>query len=310
MISARFSLLAAALFSGNVISRAQESAAPPARTMGTLAMQAALDRAGFSPGLVDGIAGPKTRAALLEFQKSKRLKVSGEFDDPTVAALASSEPTTVEYKITPADARDIGEVPDDWNARAKLDRLRYESLHALVAERGHCTLVCVAWLNPSVQLERLRAGDTVTLPNVKPTALAASAAELVVDLEAKQVRALDAGGRTLLLLPCSIAANYENRPGSDTRVAKLAFDPDYTFRPESWPEVKNVTRTLVIPPGPRNPVGLCWIGLELPGYGIHGTPKPELIGKTGSHGCIRLANWDAVRLGKAVTIGMPVRFRR
>jgi lipoprotein-anchoring transpeptidase ErfK/SrfK len=88
----------------------------------------------------------------------------------------------------------------------------------------------------------------------------------------------------------------------------ISHNPTYMFDPAKWPEVKNVRRKLLIPPGPRNPVGLCWIGLSIPSYGIHGTPQPEMIGKTGSHGCIRLTNWDAIRLSKMVEVGAPVKF--
>jgi lipoprotein-anchoring transpeptidase ErfK/SrfK len=107
---------------------------------------------------------------------------------------------------------------------------------------------------------------------------------------------------------CSIAKSKEKLPKRSCKVADVALNPVYLFDPKMWPEVKDVRRKLVIPPGPRNPVGLCWIGLSLQGYGIHGTPEPELIGKTGSHGCIRLANWDVVRLAKVIRVGMDVRF--
>jgi lipoprotein-anchoring transpeptidase ErfK/SrfK len=112
----------------------------------------------------------------------------------------------------------------------------------------------------------------------------------------------------LALVNCSIAAHVEKRPAGEATITSVAFDPNYTFNPELYPEVTNVTTRLIIPPGPRNPVGVAWIGLSLPGYGIHGTPWPELIGKTGSHGCIRLANWDARRIAKLVRVGMTVRF--
>jgi hypothetical protein len=91
-------------------------------------------------------------------------------------------------------------------------------------------------------------------------------------------------------------------------VVVVTPNPAYTFDPKMWPDVTNVTKKLLIPPGPRNPVGMCWVGLSLPGYGIHGTPNPEMIGKTGSHGCFRLTNWDAVRLGRITTAGVPVKF--
>jgi len=109
------------------------------------------------------------------------------------------------------------------------------------------------------------------------------------------------------LFHCSVAKDKAKLPARDTVVKKMAANPEYWFDPKNWPEVKNVDRVLKIPPGPRNPVGLAWIGLDIPGYGIHGNPKPELIGKTGSHGCFRMTNWDALALFPMVHVGMPVK---
>ncbi|MFO0838528.1 MAG: L,D-transpeptidase [Phycisphaerae bacterium] len=276
----------------------------------TIALQAALDRSGFSAGIIDAKPGRKTRIGLTAFQTARGIPASGELDARTRAALRLDDmPTLMTYTLTAADLKDVGgPVPDDWNRRAALDRLRYESLAALLGERGHCTRDLVVALNPSKRIESLVAGDSLRIPNVCIEPDSIEAAALEVDLGEKLVRAVDAQNRTLLLFHCSIAAFAEKRPRGAAEVAVVAPDPEYTFRPEMWPEVHNVSAPLQIPAGPRNPVGLCWIGLTLPGYGIHGTPNPELIGKTGSHGCIRLANWDAVRLGRAARVGMPVRF--
>lgn len=274
-----------------------------------IARQAALDRAGFSPGVIDGKIGPKTKLALREYQSFQKLTASGEFDAATLAVLKVEDvPAFSTYTVTSGDIADVGEFPTDWNRKAKLDRLRYESKLAMIAERGHCKKELVEALNPGVAIEKLAAGATVKLPNVDPQPPAGRPAKIEVDLGSKVVRARDAADRTVLLFHCSIAADDENLPSGKARVSVIAFDPTYSFKPEKWPEVKNVFEPLLIPPGPRNPVGLCWIGLSKPGYGIHGTPQPEMIGKTGSHGCIRLANWDAVRLGKAVIVETPVEF--
>ncbi len=107
----------------------------------------------------------------------------------------------------------------------------------------------------------------------------------------------------------SIASRVEKRPVGELRVTVVARDPDYTFNPEVFPEseeARSLGRKLILPPGPNNPVGLAWIGLDLPGYGIHGTPKPEQVGRTESHGCFRLANWDALTLLDLVWTGLPV----
>jgi lipoprotein-anchoring transpeptidase ErfK/SrfK len=110
------------------------------------------------------------------------------------------------------------------------------------------------------------------------------------------------------LYHCSIAADRRKRPTEKCVIDNVVENPKYTFDPVNWPEVKDVKQKLLIPAGPRNPVGLCWIGLSKKGYGIHGTPEPENIGKTGSHGCFRLTNWDALRLARQVRIGAGVRF--
>ena len=287
---------------------AGKSAAHTPQQSPVLAGQAALDRAGFSPGVIDGKAGPKTTVALAAFQAAHRLSRTGRFDPDTLAALHVTDSSpTVSYTITTTDLRSVGPVPRDWNGKARLNRLRHESLIALLAERGHCTRALLARLNPGRNLAHLQPGATVILPNVWPRPLP-RAASVEVALDAKLVRACDQAGRTLALFHCSIAKFAEKRPHGVARVKSVAFDPVYVFDPRMWPEVRSVKHKLIIPPGPRNPVGVCWIGLSLPGYGIHGTPNPELIGKTGSHGCIRLTNWDARRLGHMVRAGTPVRF--
>lgn len=276
-----------------------------------LAVQVALDRAGFSPGVIDGKLGRKTRIALAAHHEFFRLPQSTSVDRSTLAALGAIEgKPTAEYTITDADTRDVGgPIPDDWNARAVLDRLRYPSLLELVAERGHCTRECVQTLNPGRDLDALRAGHVLNLPNVnRDPADHIEAASLEVDLSEKLIRVREASGRVRFLFHCSIARDAEKLPRGAARVINAVFEPTYSFKPAMWPEVTNVTRELLIAPGPRNPVGLCWIGLSLPGYGIHGTAHPELIGKTGSHGCIRLTNWDARRLGRMVRAGTPVTF--
>ena len=286
--------------------------APP--SLIAVAQQLALELAGLSPGLIDGKIGPKTRVATREFQIARKLGPSGELDPATLIALgASSIEPTRNYAITPDDAKDVGgPLPTDWNEKARLDRLRYESFAQLVAERGMTSIATVEWLNPGVKLDKLKAGDVVKIPNssaVEAVRLE-TLASLEIDLTNKLVRGRNAAGVTVALFPCSVAKDKSNLPKGDARTYQPILDPTYSFKPASWPEVHNVTRELLINPGPRNPVGLCWIGLSLPGYGIHGTPVPEMIGKTGSHGCIRLTNWHAVRLGKSVVAETPVKFIR
>ncbi|MBN2563566.1 MAG: murein L,D-transpeptidase [Phycisphaerae bacterium] len=289
-----------------------------------VAWQAALDRAGFSPGIIDGIVGPKTRMAFRAFQAHAGLSATGKPDAATEAALGvDSEPAVRQYALTAADAAQVGPHPRDWLGKSRMKRLGYPSLDVLAAERGHCTRRLLAKLNPRVDPQSLKVGDSLVLPNVRTEgtspvpraegggstgARTARIASVEVNFGAKVIRLFDKAGGVVGLLHCSIAKHREKRPIGPCRIKTIAMNPSYLFDPACWPEVKGVDRRLTIPPGPRNPVGLCWIGLSLEGYGIHGTPDPELIGKTGSHGCIRLTNWDALRLARMVSVGTEVRF--
>jgi lipoprotein-anchoring transpeptidase ErfK/SrfK len=270
-------------------------------------VQTLLAKSGFSPGLIDGRPGRKTTLALQAFQRGHNLPVSGVADDATLAALKSDGNWTATYKITPADAGWItGPIPEDWNERAKLEKSGYADMTELLAERGWCSEGFLKSLNPNVDLNTLQAGDEVTLPDVQSAPPLPKIARLTVELNEKLIRGYDASDTEILLMHCSIAKHVEKRPVGQLAVQVVALNPEYTFKPVDWPEIDNVTRPLRIAPGPRCPVGTAWVGLDKPGYGMHGTIRPQDIGKTGSHGCFRLCNWDATRLAKAVRIGTTV----
>lgn len=275
-----------------------------------VAWQVALDSVGFSPGLIDGRIGPKTILATREFQRVRGLPITGELDTATTAALKVSPDTVFgRYTIEAADLAQIGQVPQSWVAKSKLQRLGHESLEHVLAEKFHCARHLLNTLNPGRSINQLRPGEKVIVPNVTERASWPQATHLEVNLAEKVIRAIGPDRQLIALFHCSIAASKTKLPKQNAEVIKVAENPTYTFDPRMWPEVKEkVPGRLDIPPGPRNPVGVFWIGLSLPGYGIHGTPNPELIGKTGSHGCFRLANWDALRLGRMIRVGIPVRF--
>jgi len=276
-----------------------------------IAWQIALERTGFSPGIIDGKIGTKTGLATREFQRVRGLPQTGTLDATTARALdvGSVTPVTT-YTISEADAHEVIPTPAEWIKKSRQKRLGYDSVAQVVAEKFHASQHLLARLNPGRNLLQLNTGDSLDVPATGDTTSLTQADMLEVDLNQKIIRALDGEKRLVALFHCSIAADKAKLPTGSARVVTIAKDPVYHFDPKMWPEVKGVDRKLEIPPGPRNPVGVRWIGLSLPGYGIHGTPNPELIGKTGSHGCVRLTNWDAVRLASMVRVGTPVRFTR
>jgi len=216
------------------------------------------------------------------------------------------------YLVTQEDILSLAPVPATWEGKAAAQRLGYETVLEAVAEKFHASEAAIRRLNPDVPWPNPPAGTAVSAPNPFPSRVR-PAESLTVDLSRKTVRALDANGRVIALFPCSVGTRVEERPTGEVTVVKCAANPEYLFDPALFadePDAAHVGRKLLIPAGPNNPVGTAWIGLSLPGYGIHGTPRPEDVGKTESHGCFRLANWNAERLLRMVRVGMPVRIER
>jgi len=154
----------------------------------------------------------------------------------------------------------------------------------------------------------LAAGAALQVPRIDPLPVA-RAARVVIRLSRRTLEAFDERGTLLAHFPCSIAQRVDKRPVGELHVTVVAPNPDYTFDPALFsesPEARTIKTKLKLAPGPNNPVGTAWIGLDRPGYGLHGTPVPEAVGRTESHGCFRLANWNAERLLKLAWAGMPV----
>ena len=196
-----------------------------------------------------------------------------------------------------------------WLEKSQQTALDYESILELAAEKGRASPNLVRRLNPDVAWTNVLAGTSVQIPDVTNAPTATRAAFVVISLNDKKLQAFDANTNLLAHFPCSIAARIEKRPAGELHVKAIAPNPDYTFNPEVFPEsaeARQIKTKLILPPGPNNPVGIAWISLDLPGYGIHGTPNPEKVGRTESHGCFRLANWNAEHLLKLVWVGMPV----
>jgi lipoprotein-anchoring transpeptidase ErfK/SrfK len=271
------------------------------------AYQVALERMHFSCGFIDGDQGMRTQRMLRAFQTSCGLPLTGFLDPATRAMIGEPGEPFLSYVVTPQDIASIMPKPGTWRAKSKAKRLGYNNIWELLAEKFHCTRAYLKALNPDVK-EPI-AGTEVIGPKVFPAAPIPHAASLRVNLAETSIEALDATGRIIAFFPCSIAKDKNKRPNGTLVVKSVVPDPDYTFDPALFADAakaEGLTKKMVLPPGPRNPVGTTWIGLSLPGYGIHGTPEPENISRTQSHGCFRLANWNAEKVLKMVRVGTPV----
>ena len=271
-------------------------------------VQIALSHGGISTGSIDGVNGSQTRAALAAFQSRIGLPSTGELNAPTRDALVlDSAPLTI-YTVTSNDLARLQPLSKTWLGKSQQTVLDYETILELVAEKGHASPNLIRRLNPSVDWTNLIAGTELQIPAVEyPPPIKAAFA--TIRLAEKRLQVFDASTNLLAHFPCSIAARVEKRPAGELHVTAIAPNPNYTFDPEVFPEseeAREIRTKLILPPGPNNPVGTAWISLDKPGYGMHGTPSPEQVGRTESHGCFRLANWNAEYLVKLLWVGMPV----
>ena len=275
-----------------------------------LEAQIELARRGFSSGAIDGVGGAQSAAALRAFQEREGVPATGVLDLATRAKLRLTAAPLTEITLTAADIARLQPLSDTWVGKSTQTVLDYETTLELVAERAHASPALVKRLNPTINWEQPQlAGAMLTVPAVLKVEVKGEAVRLHVRLAERVLQVRDAEDRVIAHFPVSIAKKVEKRPLGELRVMVVIAKPDYTFDPEVFPEsaeAQQLGRKLILPPGPNNPVGVAWIGLDRPGYGIHGTPKPEQVGRTESHGCFRLANWDAQTLLKLAWVGLPV----
>jgi lipoprotein-anchoring transpeptidase ErfK/SrfK len=282
-----------------------------------LKAQVLLARAGFSPGAIDGRNGENFQNALSAFQKKNALNESGKLDKETWAKLVqNSEPVLIEYTISAADLKGpfADEIPLKYEERAKLKRLDYTSAPEMLAERFHMDQEFFEELNRGKKLDQAGTALLVANVNVKPAAIGAKAAKLEkaakveADKQNSIVRVLAKDGSLLATYPASIGSEAKPAPSGTLKVVRVARNPTYTYDPEFKFRGVKAEEKLHMAPGPNNPVGSVWIALDQKSYGIHGSAEPSKVGKIGSHGCVRMTNWDALALAKIVRKGMPVQF--
>jgi lipoprotein-anchoring transpeptidase ErfK/SrfK len=284
-------------------------AAPPRPVQNIFEAQLALVQQGISPGSLDGVSGSQTRAALMAFQQKMKLPITGLLDEDTKSRLLLTNAPCTTYTITSNDLARLQPLSPTWLGKSQQTALDYETILELVAEKSFSHPDLIRQLNPNINWTNVPVGTSLRVPDAFYPEVHDKAAFVVIHLSAKSLEAFDENTNLLVHFPCSIARLVEKRPVGELHVQVVAPNPDYTFDPDVFPEsaeAKELNRKLMIRPGPNNPVGVAWIGLDLPGYGIHGTPNPEQVGRTESHGCFRLANWNAEHLLRLIEVGTPV----
>lgn len=309
-------------------------------------LQILLDQANFGPGKIDGKSGEFTQKALQRYKKSLGIGSgsASDYAPPSGANAVDAskiDPVFIDYVVTKEDVEAVVEIPEDRAAQARLKTLGYRSVLEGVGERFHCDIDFLKELNPKIASPK--EGDVLKVPNVQPFELASvkgiKAGSGIAELKKAGIAVPEAGqrgtregrskeqeddpvsvyvstkdsvlevkcgDRVCAMFPVTSGSEATPAPPGEWKVKAVATMPDFRYDKKLLDEGERGDDFVILPPGPNNPVGAVWIALNKDGIGIHGTDQPDTIGRSASHGCIRLANWDVVKLASLVKAGVPV----
>jgi lipoprotein-anchoring transpeptidase ErfK/SrfK len=278
---------------------------------GIVKAQILLDRANFSPGVIDGQNGENLRHAVKAFRQANGLRSSDRLDNEAWRVLTSDtrEPVLQEYTISKEDVAGlfVEKIPPKMEEMAELPHLGYRGPLELLAEKFHMSEDLLRALNPNASFHKAR--ETIIVAAVARDSPKQQVDHIEIDKSEKSLRAFAKDGRLIAYYPATIGSAEKPAPSGTHKVTRIAKNPNYTYNPAYAFRGVKTKEPFVIQPGPNNPVGLVWIALSVEGYGIHGTPDASKVGKTSSHGCVRLTNWSALQLASMVRPGTPVEFK-
>lgn len=301
------------------VGRFQRTAPPPTDAATIVLAQAYLDQNLLGPGKIDGRIGTFTEQAVALYNQRYNLEPGNWWRLLREAQKTVRQPY-IRYAIQEENLKFVGHLPEEPAQQQEVSYMVYRSLAELVAERFHTTESFLAQINPGVTLAALSPGTALWVPNVVPFKIEEVPERLafeplesfknrvaVVETSSKSVKIYDRGK----LIACFPITPGEEKfiPYGDWKVVVMVTTPEFRWDKQMLEEGKRSEEFYKLPPGPNSPVGILWAGLSKSGIGLHGTSSPGTIGRSQSAGCIRLANWDAIRLPALIRPGTPVLVR-
>jgi len=279
-------------------------------------LQIFLDKMLFSPGMIDGKEGRFLVEALKRWQRANGMPETGRLD--AQVPLESIYPVYTFHVVDASEFKRLGDVPKQPSAQAQKKKLPYTSYLEFVAERYHCSTDFLQRLNPKMNFSKLEPGTEIRVPNVEPFKIEEmplpgnypenpelNERRIVINRKATILELYDKD-KLIASVPIAPGSPAHPTPPGNWKILGIAAMPNFRWDKGVLDHGKRTSNFHMLPPGPNNPVGVGWIGLNKPGIGIHGTNNPYSIGTWASHGCMRTANWDISRISKMVTKGVAV----